>query len=241
MKAVILAAGKGTRMGELTSHLPKPMVQVEGKPVLEHIVEGLRDEAGVREFFIVTGWCGEVIRDHFGDGSHWGVRISFGEQKVQDGTGKAADPAREWVGSDRFILSYGDILLRPPTDYARLVAAFQEDGVIALKDGEDLTKGGAVVLDEQGFMKDLIEKASRAEIPSHAYYNAAIYLLKPDIFAHTARLEKSARGEYEFTDALKASVKAGDRIRGVILSNAWADVRDPGVLAELNAKGNASD
>jgi len=77
-KAVILAAGKGTRMGDLTANLPKPMVQVEGKPVLEHIVEGLRDEAKITEFFIITGWCGKVIRDHFGDGKRWNVRITYG-------------------------------------------------------------------------------------------------------------------------------------------------------------------
>lgn len=239
MKAVILAAGKGTRMGNLTAELPKPMVQVDGKPVLEHIVEGVRDEAGIRDFFIVVGWCGNVIRDYFGDGARWNVRITYGEQKVQDGTGKAADPARSWVDADRFLLTYGDILLRPPTDYAQLVAAFKEDGVIAVKDGEDLTKGGAVILDEKGFMKDLVEKGALSEVPPNAYYNAGIYLLTPRIFDYTARLEKSPRGEYEFTDALKAAVKAGDRLRGVTLRKNWADVRDPGVLAELNAKSRA--
>jgi NDP-sugar pyrophosphorylase family protein len=80
MKAVILAAGKGTRMGDLTANLPKPMVQVEGKPVLEHIVEGLRDEAGITDFFIITGWCGNVIRDHFGRrGLHY--RRHFSESR----------------------------------------------------------------------------------------------------------------------------------------------------------------
>jgi dTDP-glucose pyrophosphorylase len=238
MKAVILAAGKGTRMGELTAHLPKPMVRVDGKPVLEHIVEGLRDEAGIRQFFIIVGWCGQVIRDHFGDGGRWGVEIAYGEQVVQDGTGKAPEIAQKWVGRDRFLLTYGDILLRPPTDYAMLAGAFKEDGVIAVKDGEDLTKGGAVVLDREGFMTDLVEKGAFSQVPSNAYYNAGIYLLTPRIFEFTARLKKSSRGEYEFTDALKASVKAGDRLRGVTLRRAWADVRDPSVLAELNGRAN---
>jgi len=238
MKAIILAAGKGTRMGDLTASLPKPMVQVDGKPVLEHIVEGLRDEAGIAEFFIIVGWCGDVIRDYFGNGDRWKVQITYGEQKVQDGTGRAADPARDWIGTDRFLLTYGDILLRPPTDYGVLVEAFQEEGVIAVKDGEDLTKGGAVILNEQGFMTDLVEKGGLSEVPPRAYYNAGIYLLTPRIFTHTAQLEKSPRGEYEFTDALKAIVRAGERLRGVTLSRGWADVRDPGVLAELNAKNS---
>ncbi len=239
MKAVILAAGKGTRMGELTTHLPKPMVQVEGKPVLEHIVEGLRDEAKITDFFIITGWCGDVIRDHFGDGARWNVAVTYGEQVVQDGTGKAPELAKEWVGPDRFLLTYGDILLRPPTDYALLVEACRESGVIAVKDGEDLTKGGAVVLDGDGFMIDLVEKGSGAP-PANAYYNAGIYILPALIFRYTAKLEKSPRGEYEFTDALKSFVKeSGAHLRGVTLRRAWADVRDPSVLAKLNRQAKA--
>ena len=240
MKAVILAAGKGTRMGELTANLPKPMGEVEGKPVLEHIVEGLRNEAGIKDFFIITGWCGNVIREYFGDGKRWKVNISYGEQVVQDGTGKAPELARDWVGKEKFLLMYGDILLRPPSDYKFLVDAFQEDGVIALKDGADLTKGGAVVLNQEGFMIDLVEKAGAGQVPKDAYYNAGIYLLTPDIFTYTAKLEKSPRGEYEFTDALKAIVKAGARLRGVTLRCEWADVRDPSVLAELNSRAKTT-
>ena len=65
-KAVLLAAGRGTRMRELTNDLPKPMLQVRGKPVLQHIIEGLR-AAGVQDFCIVVGWRAEVVRDYFGD------------------------------------------------------------------------------------------------------------------------------------------------------------------------------
>jgi NDP-sugar pyrophosphorylase family protein len=234
-KAVILAAGKGTRMGELTKAIPKPMLEVEGKPVLHRIVEGLRDAAKITEIFIVTGWCGEVIREHFGDGSRFGLKVTYGEQAVQDGTGKAPELAKAWVGSDPFLFTYGDIMLEQPSDYTQLVEAFRESGVIALKDGQDLTKGGAVVLDQDGFMIELVEKGSGPP-PANAFYNAGIYLMPAAIFDFTAKLEKSPRGEYEFTDALKAFVKSGAKLRGVILNSGWADVRDPGVLAELNKK-----
>ncbi len=225
-------------MGELTTDLPKPMLPVKGKPILEHILIGLRDEAGICDIFILTGWRGDVIRDYFGDGKKWGVKVVYGEQVVQDGTGKAPEYAKDWIGQDKFLLTYGDILLDPPGDYARLVAGFGEEGVIALikKDKEELSKGGAVVLDDKDFMIDLVEKAPVAQIPPNAFYNAGIYLLAPGIFDYTARLEKSPRGEYELTDALKASMRAGDRLRGVTLTGSWADVRDPGVLAELNRR-----
>ena len=238
MKAVILAAGKGTRMGDLTTDLPKPMLPIRGKPVLEHIVEGLRDEAGIKDFFIITGWCGHVIRDHFGSGQKWNVNVAYGEQIVQDGTGKAPELAKDWVAADKFLLTYGDILLSPPTDYKLLVDSFQEDGIIAVtkKSKEELAKGGAVVLNNDGFMSELIEKGAANSLPDSAFYNAGIYLVTPRIFDYTAKLEKSPRGEYEFTDALKAMVKAGARLRGVALQREWADVRDPSVLDELNRR-----
>ncbi|MEM1058576.1 MAG: sugar phosphate nucleotidyltransferase [Verrucomicrobiota bacterium] len=233
MKALILAAGKGTRMRELTESLPKPMVQVKGVPILERIITGLRDAAGITEFFLIVGYKKAIVMEHFGDGSRLGVAVTYGEQVVQDGTGKAPEIAKEWIGADRFLMSYGDILIDAP-DYAFLASEFTgaADGVIALKAGEDLKKGGAVVLNDEGWMKELIEKTDNP--PPNAYYNAGIYLLSPEIFRHTAALEKSARGEYEFTDALTGMVAAGGKLKGVQLRQSWVDVRDPEVLAKLN-------
>src|SRR5581483_5128373 len=101
MKAVILAAGKGTGMRGLTNEVPKPMLRVQGKPILEHIVEGLL-AAGIREIFMVTGFRADVIEAHFGDGSRWQARIAYGRQLVQDGTGKAPEVAKEFVGTSPF-------------------------------------------------------------------------------------------------------------------------------------------
>src|ERR1700682_5173088 len=120
-KAVLLAAGRGTRMRELTEALPKPRLHVRGKPVLQHIIEGLRD-AGLRDFLIVVGWHAEVVREFFDNGSRFGVHIQYTTQAAQDGTGKVVELAREFVGRDPFILSYGDILVAPE-NYPRLKAA----------------------------------------------------------------------------------------------------------------------
>jgi UDP-N-acetylglucosamine diphosphorylase / glucose-1-phosphate thymidylyltransferase / UDP-N-acetylgalactosamine diphosphorylase / glucosamine-1-phosphate N-acetyltransferase / galactosamine-1-phosphate N-acetyltransferase len=233
MKAVILAAGKGTRMKDLTREIPKPMVPVRGTPILETIITRLRDGAGLHDFFIIIGYCGDVIRDHFQNGEKWGVSITYGEQTVQDGTGKAPELAQAWVGSSPFLLSYGDILVEA-ADYKLLVEGFTADGVIALKDGVDLSLGGAVILNEAGLLIDLVEKGQFTSTPPNAYYNAGIYIFSPQIFTHTAALQKSPRGEYELTDAVKALALANGKIRGVILQQSWADVRDPEVLAELN-------
>src|SRR5215475_7136651 len=114
MKAVILAAGKGTRMKELTNEVPKPMLKVQGKPILDHIITGLMS-AGVKEFFIVTGYRAEVVESYFGDGSKWGVRIAYGRQVVQDGTGKAPELAKGFIGASPFLMTYGDILVMAKT------------------------------------------------------------------------------------------------------------------------------
>src|SRR3954465_13042838 len=111
-KAVLLAAGRGTRMRDLTQELPKPMLEVRGKPVLQHIVEGLRD-TGLTNLLIVVGWRAEVVRNYFGDGSKFDVRISYETQVVQDGTGRVVALAQEFAGSDPFLLGYGDILVAP--------------------------------------------------------------------------------------------------------------------------------
>ena len=108
MKAVILAAGKGTRMKELTNEVPKPMLQVEGKPILAHILGGLMT-AGIRDFCIITGWRAEAIEACFGDGTRLGAAIRYARQVVQDGTGKAPELAKDFVGADNFLLTYGDI------------------------------------------------------------------------------------------------------------------------------------
>jgi UDP-N-acetylglucosamine diphosphorylase / glucose-1-phosphate thymidylyltransferase / UDP-N-acetylgalactosamine diphosphorylase / glucosamine-1-phosphate N-acetyltransferase / galactosamine-1-phosphate N-acetyltransferase len=245
MKAVILAAGKGTRMGELTTALPKPMLRVHGKPILEHIIEGLI-QAGVRDFFIVTGFRAEVIENHFGDGAKWNARIQCGRQLSQDGTGKAPEVARQFVGADDFILTYGDILVRPQT-YQDMLHRYAEDrfsGLVTCTGSQDVTKGGILLFDDKFCLRRLIEKPTPAQLEqlrsegdlpegATAWYNAGIYIFKPVIFDFTATLQKSPRGEYELTDAITALLTAHHRIAGLEIQGRWVDVRDPAILAAL--------
>lgn len=245
MKAVILAAGKGTRMRELTQELPKPMLKVQGRPILEHIVEGVKS-AGITEIFIVTGWKAEVVESYFGDGSRWGVSIHYGRQIVQDGTGKAPEIAQEFVGSDDFLLTYGDILVKPET-YAAMRKRFGEgdfSGLLTVTGSQDVTKGGLIFFDDQFCLRKLVEKPSHEQITQltsdgwikprqPVWYNAGIYIFKPVLYEFTARLEKSPRGEYELTDALTGMTGAGHQIAGLEIAGRWVDVRDPEVLASL--------
>lgn len=248
MKAVILAAGKGTRMRELTNEIPKPMLAGKrGKPILEEILDGVL-ETGIRDFFVVTGFRAEVIEQHFGTGSKWGARLSYGRQVVQDGTGKAPEPAKEFVGDSPFLLTYGDILV-PPKTYAQMIERFQGgafSGVITVTRGQDVTKGGLDFFDDQFCLKRLVEKPSPAQLEElqregwlkprePVWYNAGIYIFKPVIYQFIAELRKSPRGEYELTDAISAMVHAGHKLAGLEIEGRWVDVRDPEVLQQLRA------
>jgi dTDP-glucose pyrophosphorylase len=231
-KAVLLAAGRGTRMRELTDDLPKPMIAVRGKPILQHIMEGLK-AAGIERFLIVVGYREEVVRGFFGSGEALGASVEYVTQVVQDGTGRVVDLARDFVGADPFILSYGDILVSPG-NYHRLAAPGREDeAIISVKRNEDVSKGGAVFVNERFELTDLREKPKPGE-PTSPWYNAGIYTFRPSIFEFTARLERSPRGEYELTDAIRSLAQSGKKVQAIELEGDWADVRDPEVLAALN-------
>ena len=250
MKAVILAAGKGTRMGNLTTEMPKPMLPGrDGRPILEEILLGLL-RTKIREFFIVTGFRAEVIEQHFGDGSKWGIRIEYGRQLVQDGTGKAPELAKNFVGDSSFLLTYGDILV-PSETYQQMVERFSQAnfaGVITVTRGEDVTKGGLDFFDDQFCLRRVVEKPSIQQLEKlhqegwlkpgePVWYNAGIYIFKPIVYQFTAKLMKSPRGEYELTDAISGLVDSGHKLAGLEIQGRWVDVRDPGVLQSLRTGG----
>jgi dTDP-glucose pyrophosphorylase len=235
-KAVILAAGRGTRMRELTAEVPKPMIAVRGKPVLQHIVEGLQ-HAGIRECLLVVGYRGDAVRNFFGDGSRYNTAIQYVTQTVQDGTGRVVDLSRDFVGDCPFVLGYGDILVNP-ANYKR-VADLADDieAVVTVTRGEDVSKGGAVFLNDRMELLDIREKSDRWSGLSQdgvPFYNAGLYAFRPSIFEFTAKLQPSPRGEYELTDAIRDLAQSGKKVQALELTGEWADVRDPEILAKLN-------
>ncbi len=234
--AVILAAGRGTRMRELTAELPKPMIEVRGKPVLQHIVEGLRD-AGVREVLLVVGYRADAVRDFFTNGRRYKVSIQYTMQTVQDGTGRVLDLARDFAADRPFILAYGDILV-DPANYKRLVDLSDDvEAMLTVTRGEDVSKGGAVFLNDEMDLVDIREKSDRwSDLSQGAipFYNAGLYAFRPSIFDFTAKLKPSPRGEYELTDAIRELTQSGKKVKALELTGEWADVRDPEILAKLN-------
>jgi dTDP-glucose pyrophosphorylase len=186
---------------------------------------------------MVVGYRADVVQNFFSDGTRYNIAVQYKTQTVQDGTGRVVELARDFVGDRPFILAYGDILV-DPANYKRLADLPDDiDAVLTVTRGEDVSKGGAVFVNDQMAVVDIREKSdswsglSEDAIP---FYNAGLYAFRPSIFDFTARLKPSPRGEYELTDAIRALAQSGKKVKALALTGEWADVRDPETLAQLN-------
>ena len=230
-KAMLLAAGRGTRMGELTEELPKPMLPLNGRPMIEHIVRRLQ-EAGLREILIVVGYRRELIEDHFRAGF---PGVYFAVQEVVEGTASAVRLGRDFVGHDPFLLTFGDIIC-DASNYSGIAAELERDGAaaaIGVKYAEDPWQGAAVYADADGAVGKMIEKPTRGTSSTH-WNSAGLYAFRPDIFEEIARAPKSARGEYEITTAIEQLIERGRTVRMFEMTGAWRDVGRPEDLAEAD-------
>lgn len=126
MQAVIMAGGKGTRLATVTKNIPKPMVPIEGKPLLEYQIENLK-ENGVKNIILIVGHLGDVIRDHFGDGSAFGVNISYFVEETPLGTAGALAKIKDRL-EDSFFLVFGDLFIN--INYDRFLSFHQEKGAL---------------------------------------------------------------------------------------------------------------
>ena len=224
MKAVILAAGEGTRMRPLTASCPKVMLPVANVPILEHIIVAARD-SGIDEFVCVVGYMDDMVRAYFGDGSRLGVRIDYVEQEEQLGTAHAIGMAFRSVGG-RFLVLNGDAIVTPSD--LRALLGRKEDIVLATKELEN-PAGYGVVKTDGGRVARLIEK------PEHAagnLVNAGIYLFPATIFDAIRETGESVRGEYEITDSINAL--ASDLDIGYSMLDTWIDIGRPWNLLDAN-------
>ena len=223
MKGVILAAGKGTRLRPLTLETPKPMLLLNGKPMLDYVLEGFRG-AGVTDAVIVTGYLAEHIETHYGDGAALGMALTYRRQLEQLGTGHAVNLVRDYTGDEPFMLCWSDIMCGAG-EYAALRAfhaAGGFDASITLNEVDDPWEGAAVYMDGDR-VKDIIEKPPKGQSATH-YNNRGIFVLEPVIYEDLARLKADARGEYNVPDAIRAMIRRGLRVGGMPLSGPSSDV-----------------
>jgi NDP-sugar pyrophosphorylase family protein len=225
MKALLGAAGRGTRLGELTANRPKPMLPIAGVPMIERIMRGIGETTGITEFVLVVGYLADVVRDHFGDGSRFRWSIEYVVQQVPRGLGQAVGLAAPLLRDAPFLMTYGDVILSPE-NYGRAVQVYRDDKpdvVLGLNWVDDPWAGAAVYVDAEYRVLRLDEKPAKGTATTH-WNNAGLFVLPPVVFEYTSKLQLSPRGEYEFPDAITAMLNNGLMIQGLPLVGEWRDV-----------------
>ncbi|MBI4267080.1 MAG: NTP transferase domain-containing protein [Chloroflexi bacterium] len=224
MKAVILAAGEGSRMRPLTYTRPKVMLPIANKPILEHLlIEAI--QAGIGEFIFIVGYRDEQVRAYFSSGERWGVKIVYRKQAKQLGT---ADAVRmvEGLTDGNFLVLNGDIIA-DRKDIKRL--AGKRANTVSVIEVKDTAGLGTVELRE-GKVIRIHEKSQK---PPTNLANAGLYLFTPEIFGAIAETPKSPRGEYEITDSLQLLMGKGHPLLSHKISS-WLDFSYPWDLISAN-------
>lgn len=219
-KALILAGGKGVKMRPLTYELPKAMLPIKGAPILEHIIVLLRSHE-VRDVYIAIGSLGEKIKTHFGDGSKYGVRIRYIEEKNDLGTGGALRKSLIKMGSGPFLMLWGDVLI--DIDLGDFISFHLENSplmTVALTSVADPTDYGAVKL-RRDTMVEYIEKPQKSSSLSHLV-SAGVHVVDPKISKY---FPKKSKFNLE-RDVIPRLIK-DKKIKGYVFGGQWFDVGTP--------------
>lgn len=226
MKAILLSGGAGTRLRAISGDLPKPMMSILGKPLLEHTVALLRD-CGFTELCMTLHYKPEVIRDHFGDGSLFGVSIRYRMEGEPLGTAGAVKNCAGFWGDEPFLVMSGDSAcdfdLRPLMDKHR-------GGVtIALSDHAEPLAYGLVVTDKNGAVTGFVEKPAWERVVTDRV-STGIYVVSPDV------MERVPLGmPYDFAkDLFPRLLKDGVTMTGVPMEGYWRDIGSPRAYYQCN-------
>ena len=233
MKGVILHGGAGTRLRPLTFSGPKQLIPVANKPISQYVLEDLRN-SGIREIAIILGNIyPEKVVNHYGDGSRFGVKITYIHQGEPKGIAHAVGLCKEFVAGDDFVVYLGDNLIQH--GIKKHLDEFQNgeyDGYILLKEVEDPTRFGVAKFDDSGNLIDVIEKPKQ---PPSNYAIIGIYFFKPVVFDVIKELKPSWRGEYEITDTVRLMMQKGYRIGYSIIEGWWFDTGKKDDILQVNS------
>jgi NDP-sugar pyrophosphorylase family protein len=219
MKAVVLAAGVGSRLDPLTTQMPKPLVPVANRPVMEHILALLKNH-NVRQVYSNLHHLPEKLVEYFGDGSRLGFNIHFYTEPTLTGDAGGVRAMRENLKDDTFIVLMGDLVT--DADITEIVAAHKRKkalATIALKRVEDVSQFGVAVINEEGFITGFQEKPNPSEALSDLA-STGIYILEPEVFDYIPK-----EGMYGFGRQLFPTlVEKGLPVLGYEIHGYWSDV-----------------
>ncbi len=218
MKAVIMAGGEGTRLRPQTSNLPKPMLPLVGRPMMEHIVSLLRHH-GITDIVVTVAFLPNAIRNYFGDGSELGVRMSYATEESPLGTAGSVRNAREQL-TERFLVISGDVLT--DIDLTSAIEFHEKNGAlatIALCSVENPLEFGIVITREDGTIERFLEKPGWGQVFSDTI-NTGIYVLEPEIFDRIPQGRSVDFSGEVFPDVLQAR----EPLYGYVADGYWEDV-----------------
>ncbi|MEW5960634.1 MAG: nucleotidyltransferase family protein [Chloroflexota bacterium] len=228
MKGMILAAGEGRRLRPLTDHLPKPMLPVAGRPLLEHIIVHLR-ECGVTDLAINLHHLPAKVIDYFDDGHRWDVNILYSVEKQLLGSAGGVKRVQSFF-DDTFVVYYGDLLtwfdLRPMVEFHRQAGV---QATMGLYQVPDPWNRGIVALNESRRITRFVEKPPLPEVFSHLA-NAGIYILEPAV------LERIPPDQmYDFAkDVFPQMLADNVQIAGYVIDDLLIDIGMPEKYEEAN-------
>ena len=224
MKAVVLAAGKGTRLRPLTDEKPKGMVEIDGKPILTRCFEQLV-ELGADELLVVVGYRKEVIIDHYGDAFE-GTPITYAHQREQSGLAHALLTVEEHIDED-FMLMLGDNVFEANLeDVVRRQHEDRADAAFLVEEvpWEDADRYGVCETNKYG---EIIEVVEKPEDPPSNLVMTGFYTFTPAIFHACHLTQPSNRGEYEISEAIDLLIRSGRTIDAIRIDGWRIDVGYP--------------
>ncbi|MBI5404818.1 MAG: NTP transferase domain-containing protein [Candidatus Kerfeldbacteria bacterium] len=224
-RGLVLAGGSGIKMRPFTYELPKTMLPVKGRPILEYTIDRLRD-AGIHDIVIVIGHLGEKIREHFGDGSRFGVKIRYVEEKVQEGTAGPLRLAQQALGHQPFVLVYGDVLIDLDlNDLIEFHSAMGGLATIALTSVKNPQDYGVVKMHGNKIV-EFLQKPDQKRSLSHLIYTG-VGIMEPGVLGLIPK-----RGMSMLENDVFPKLAEQDKLIGYPFEGQWFDVGTPDVYEQ---------